>query len=193
MKETELRKLLNDLTLEEKIGQLVQLPGYFQQEGLATGPAGDMGLTQDDLRLAGSYLSIIGAEKIRKLQTEFMARHPHHIPLLFMADIINGYRTVFPIPLAQGCTFDPELADLTGIGVSDIGPLYISRVLHKTHLAVDEEGTKAAAATVVEMTEGAMEMEEPPKEVILDRPFLYLIVDTENNVPMFLGTVMSLG
>ena len=109
MKETELRQLLHDMTLEEKIGQLVQLPGYFQNEGAVTGPAGDMGLTQDDLRLAGSYLSIIGAEKIRKLQTEFMVRHPHHIPLLFMADIINGYRTVFPIPLAQGCTFDPEL------------------------------------------------------------------------------------
>lgn len=111
MKEEALRQLLADMTLEEKIGQLVQLPGYFQQEGLATGPAGDMGLTQDDLRLAGSYLSIIGAEKIKKLQTEFMAQHPHHIPLLFMADIINGYRTVFPIPLAQGCTFDPELAE----------------------------------------------------------------------------------
>ncbi len=109
MKETELRQLLNDLTLDEKIGQLVQLPGYFQNAGAVTGPAADMGLTEEDLRLAGSYLSIIGAEKIRKLQTEFMARHPHHIPLLFMADIINGYRTVFPIPLAQGCTFDPEL------------------------------------------------------------------------------------
>ena len=109
MKETELRQLLHDMTLEEKIGQLVQLPGYFQNEGAVTGPAGDMGLNQDDLRLAGSYLSIIGAEKIRKLQLEFMAQHPHHIPLLFMADIINGYRTVFPIPLAQGCTFDPEL------------------------------------------------------------------------------------
>ena len=108
MKETELRQLLREMSLEEKIGQLVQLPGYFQHEGAATGPAGDMGLTQEDLRLAGSYLSIIGAEKIRKLQTEFMAQHPHHIPLLFMADIINGYRMVFPIPLAQGCTFDPE-------------------------------------------------------------------------------------
>ncbi len=108
MTESALRALINDLTLEEKIGQLVQLPGYFQSEGAVTGPAGDMGLTQDDLRLAGSYLSIIGAEKIKKLQTAFMAQHPHHIPLLFMADIINGYRTVFPIPLAQACTFDPE-------------------------------------------------------------------------------------
>ncbi len=110
----------------------------------------------------------------------------------FTTDYDAGLEQVLP-ELGMTDAFDPELADLTGIGVSDIGPLYISRVLHKTHLAVDEEGTKAAAATVVEMTEGAMEMEEPPKEVILDRPFLYLIVDTENNVPMFLGTVMSLG
>ncbi len=111
MKEEALRQLLADMTLEEKIGQLVQLPGFFQNEGTLTGPASDMGLTQDDLRLAGSYLSIIGAEKLKKLQTSFMAQHPHHIPLLFMADIINGYKTVFPIPLAQGCTFDPGLTE----------------------------------------------------------------------------------
>ncbi len=111
MKETALRTLLSEMTLEEKIGQLIQLPGYFQNEGMATGPAGDMGLTQEDLQLAGSYLSIAGAEKTRKLQTDFMANHPHHIPLLFMADIINGYRTVFPIPLAQGCTFDPDTVE----------------------------------------------------------------------------------
>ena len=111
MNDSELRSLLSDLSLEEKIGQLTQLPGYFQDAGTITGPAGDMGLTQDDLRLAGSYLSIIGAEKLKKMQTEFMAQHPHHIPLLFMADIINGYRTVFPIPLAQACTFNPELIE----------------------------------------------------------------------------------
>ena len=111
MNETALRALLSEMSTEEKIGQLVQLPGSYQNEGVLTGPAVEMGLTQDDLRLAGSYLSIIGAEKIKKLQTEFMANHPHHIPLLFMADIINGYRTVFPIPLAQGCTFSPGLAE----------------------------------------------------------------------------------
>ena len=60
-------------------------------------------------------------------------------------------------------------------------------------MEVDELGTKAAAATVVEMTEGAMLIEEPPKEVILDRPFIYLIVDRENNVPVFIGTVTALG
>ncbi len=111
MNETALRQLLSDMSLEEKIGQLVQLPGGFQNDGAVTGPAGDMGLTAKDLGLAGSYLGIIGAEKTRKLQADYMAQHPHHIPLLLMADIINGYRTVFPVPLAQGCTFDPDLAE----------------------------------------------------------------------------------
>ena len=107
----ELRQLMSELSLEEKIGQLVQMPSYFQNGGHITGPAGEMGITNDDLRLAGSYLSIVGAEDVRRLQTEYMANHPHHIPLIFMADIINGYRTVFPVPLAQGCTFQPELVE----------------------------------------------------------------------------------
>ncbi len=109
MDQQKLNQLLSEMSLEEKIGQLVQLPGYFQDGGTITGPAGDLGLTQEDLRLAGSYLSVIGAEKIRALQEEYMAAHPHHIPLIFMDDIINGYRTVFPVPLAQGCTFNPDL------------------------------------------------------------------------------------
>ena len=106
-----LRQLFSEMSLKEKIGQLVQLPAAFENEGMATGPAAEMGLTQEDVQLAGSYLSIIGAEKLKKLQTGYMRRHPHHIPLLFMGDIINGYRTVFPIPLAQGCTFDPETVE----------------------------------------------------------------------------------
>ena len=47
MKEAALRKLLNDLSLAEKIGQLVQLPGYFQNEGAVTGPAEDMGTDEE--------------------------------------------------------------------------------------------------------------------------------------------------
>lgn len=45
------------------------------------------------------------------IQENHINKHPHHIPMLFMADIINGYRTIFPIPLAQGCTFDAELVE----------------------------------------------------------------------------------
>lgn len=111
MRIQDLKALLSEMSLDEKIGQLVQLPAGFADGDLDTGPAQAMNLTEDDLRLAGSYLSIVGAEKIRRIQAAYMEKHPHHIPLLFMADIINGYRTVYPVPLAQGCTFAPEVVE----------------------------------------------------------------------------------
>lgn len=111
MRTDELKRLLSEMSLEEKIGQMIQIPGYFFEDGHLTGPALEMGLENDDLYLAGSLLSVIGAEKIVSLQKTFMEKQPHHIPMLFMADIINGYRTVYPIPLAQGCSFDPDLAE----------------------------------------------------------------------------------
>lgn len=111
MRTDELKRLLSEMSLEEKIGQMIQIPGYFFEDGHLTGPALEMGLENEDLYLAGSLLSVIGAEKIVSLQKTFMEKQPHHIPMLFMADIINGYRTVYPIPLAQGCSFDPNLAE----------------------------------------------------------------------------------
>lgn len=89
--------------------------------------------------------------------------------------------------------FDPSLADFSGMAeIADGNNICISRVLHKTYIAVDERGTKAGAATVVAMTEAASAPAEPPKEVILDRPFVYLLIDCQNgNVPVFVGTVES--
>ncbi len=87
--------------------------------------------------------------------------------------------------------FDPELADFSRMGKCEIGKLYISRVLHKTFLSVTETGTRAGAATVVEMrAEGAAAPEEY-KEVILDRPFLYLLIDCRENIPLFLGVLQD--
>ncbi len=111
MQEKEITSLLSQMSLEEKIGELFQIPAYFIADGNATGPAAELGITDDDIRLAGSCLSITGAKKIREIQRDHMEKHPHHIPMLFMADIINGYHTVFPIPLAQGCTFNPALVE----------------------------------------------------------------------------------
>ena len=86
--------------------------------------------------------------------------------------------------------FDAGLADFSTMGTSPDGPLYISRVLHRTHLALDERGTKAGAATAVEMTTGdAFE----PASVYLTRPFLYLLIDCEAGLPLFMGTVRELG
>lgn len=86
--------------------------------------------------------------------------------------------------------FDPIYANLTGIGTLEGGNLYISRVLHKTTITMAEQGTKAGAATVVEMAAGAAYMEDI-KTVILNRPFVYLLIDCEENIPFFLGTLMD--
>lgn len=111
MKQQELRELLSDMSLTEKIDQLLQVGGfYLEKDGMVTGPENVVGFTQEEINLAGTVLGSIGAEKLRKIQKSYMEKQPHHIPLIFMADIINGYRTIFPIPLAQGCSFDPELA-----------------------------------------------------------------------------------
>ncbi|NLC44786.1 MAG: serine protease, partial [Clostridiales bacterium] len=80
---------------------------------------------------------------------------------------------------------------LSGIGSSSRGNLYISRVLHKTFIAVDEKGTKAGAATVVEVSDESAAMEV--QQVHLDRPFVYMLIDCEANLPFFIGTVMDIG
>lgn len=105
-------ELLNDMSLDEKIGQLIQIPGYFMETGsVLTGPAMEMGYDKEVIYNCGSTLSVFTYDKIKPIQDEFMANQPHHIPLMFMADIINGYKSIFPIPLAQGCSFDPDLSE----------------------------------------------------------------------------------
>ena len=88
--------------------------------------------------------------------------------------------------------FDMGLADFSGMGESGLGGIFISRVLHETFIEVTPQGTRAAAATVIEAPAGA----PPPqdlKTVICDRPFAYMIVDTEYNVPLFFGVVTGEG
>lgn len=86
--------------------------------------------------------------------------------------------------------FDPRVADFSRMGVLEQGNLFISTVLHKTYIAVDEKGTKAGAATAVgiDLTSAPMD----PKYVYLDRPFVYMLIDCEENLPVFIGTLESL-
>ena len=114
MEQKQLIAILNDLSLDEKIGQMVQLvAGFYDADlkGVLTGPALERGFTQESIDLAGSILGSCGAEELIAFQKKYMEQHPHHIPMLFMMDIIHGMKTVFPIPLAMGATFDPELAE----------------------------------------------------------------------------------
>ena len=88
--------------------------------------------------------------------------------------------------------FDPDNAEFEGLGTSIDGNIYISLVLHKTFISVGEKGTKAGAATVVEMANGTAMEPTDPKEVYLDKPFVYMLVDCENNIPFFIGTMMDI-
>lgn len=85
--------------------------------------------------------------------------------------------------------FDTGKADFSGIGHSTDGNIFISRVLHKTYIAVDERGTKAGASTAVEIQDECAMLEDYIRTVYLNRPFLYMIIDCESNLPVFIGTV----
>ena len=89
--------------------------------------------------------------------------------------------------------FDSANAEFERLGVFTGGNIYISRVLHKTFISVGEKGTRAGAATVVEMlSEGAMAEPQEPKRVYLDRPFVYMLIDCENNIPFFIGAMTDI-
>ena len=91
--------------------------------------------------------------------------------------------------------FSKNDADFSRLGIyhSDGSNIYISRVLHKTFISVAEQGTKAGAATVIELpAEGAFANPEY-RTVTLDRPFVYLLIDCETNLPFFIGTMMDVG
>ena len=89
--------------------------------------------------------------------------------------------------------FDSSAADLSRLGSSDAGNLYIGNVLHKTFIRVDGLGTQAGAATTVEIAaKGSHTEDSDVKEVIVDRPFVYMILDRECNLPIFIGCVTEI-
>ena len=123
MKDEKIFELLKEMTLEEKIGQLVQVAGetfLMEDVDIQTGPLKNLGISNEMLYNVGSILNITGAEKIKKVQDEYLSKNRLKIPLLFMADIINGYKTILPIPLAQGCSWDTNnIYESTKISVKE--------------------------------------------------------------------------
>lgn len=112
MTERDLTTLLQDMSLEEKVNQLVQLPGaYFQPDALTTGNLEKFEKLETVVKQAGSTLGLYGAKVLKELQKKQMKSQPHHIPMLFMLDVIHGYKTVFPCPLGEGATFAPGLVE----------------------------------------------------------------------------------
>lgn len=121
--ESRIDSLLESMTLEEKIGQLNQEPGFSE----ITGPIGnededlDMGTesipTVDEAEIrngrVGSVLNVTGVEKIRELQEFAVENSRLGIPLLFGYDSLHGHRTIFPIPLGETASWDMDLIERT--------------------------------------------------------------------------------
>ncbi len=112
MKDREIIELLNKMTLEEKIGQMVQVAGdaFLQADiNVTTGPLKNLELSEEMLYNVGSVLNVMGSKRVRKVQDEYLSKSRLKIPLLFMDDVINGYKIAFPIPIAQGCSWNVDV------------------------------------------------------------------------------------
>lgn len=95
--------LLAKMTLEEKIGQMNQYHIWQKLEAKAEG----------NIRSgkAGSFLNLFGAKNTNEAQKVAVEQSRLHIPILFGMDVIHGYKTIFPIPLAEDCAWNPELLE----------------------------------------------------------------------------------
>ena len=112
MEKQKLQELLGKMTLREKLGQLTQLiPPLLGMDPDVdiTGPLREMNIDPEWLPELGSTLNAFGAENLRAMQEKHLQRSRLGIPLLFMADIVHGYQTIFPVPLAMGSSFNPRL------------------------------------------------------------------------------------
>lgn len=110
MTDAQLDRLLHSMSIDEKVFQLSQLPPTFYDQGLQI-PGTDVqeAVSREHMHQMGSILYIFDAASSRKVQENVIRAQPHHIPLLFMMDVIHGFKTIFPIPLAQAGSFDMDL------------------------------------------------------------------------------------
>lgn len=102
------------MTLKEKVAQMTQLMGdIFIEEGYGKlmGISYGFEVSPELAWNIGSVLGMGGAQKLKAIQKSYIEKSRNAIPLLFMVDIIHGYRTIFPSPLAMACSWQPELIE----------------------------------------------------------------------------------
>ncbi len=112
--EKKVSELIKQMTLEEKLGQLNQ----FSNPYISTGTSESLEQNQnyDDMirkGLVGSFLNVLGAEETMRLQKIAIEESRLGIPIIFGYDVIHGYKTMFPIPLADAASFDREAMKLS--------------------------------------------------------------------------------
>ena len=113
MQKAELLTIIEKMSPKEKVDQLLQLSADFYTDDAEdrTGPMETLDINETTIANAGTILGVSGAEKAMGIQKNYIENNPHKIPTMFMADIIHGFRTIFPIPLALGCTWSKEAVE----------------------------------------------------------------------------------
>ena len=113
MTKNDIKKLLAQMTLDEKIGQLVQTHGslFLKYDEKLTGPSEEFGINLEFRKNVGSILGFKNAENAIKIQKKHLEADRNKIPMLLTTDVIHGCRTIYPIPLALGASFDPNLVE----------------------------------------------------------------------------------
>ena len=157
-------ELMSRMTLEEKLGQLNQLPGDDINTG--TPSATRIGKEVTAGRV-GSVLNVQGVDKIRALQQVAVEESRLGIPLLVGLDVIHGYETLFPIPLGLSCTWDMEAVE------------------RSAHIAATEAGANALpgrsvpwsiyATTLVGVARLKAAVKTPSWAAVLPRPWYAVI------------------
>lgn len=139
-------------------------------------------LPNEDVNI-DDYIASLSGEKLMKIlssaqrDTEIDVKMPK-FKAEYSAELIDTLKK-----MGVNDAFEPGVADFSSL-MENLDGVYISTVLHKTFIEVDEEGTRAAAATLVGVDEMCLLTLTP---VYLTRPFVYMIVDTETNLPLFIG------
>lgn len=111
MTSQQLQNLISQMSIDEKLAQMTQLnPICFGYNCITplTGPDSGLRIRSELAVSIGSVLNCDNAADAIALQKIHLQEDAHHIPMLFMADIIHGFKTIFPIPLAMGCSFSPS-------------------------------------------------------------------------------------
>lgn len=107
-KKAKIDSIISIMTLEEKIGQLNQ----YSYGGL-TGPAGEPINPIEEVRKGrvGSFLNLTGVKNIKEIQRIAVEESRLGLPLLFALDVVHGYKTIFPMPLAEAASWDLHLIE----------------------------------------------------------------------------------
>ena len=112
--EKKIEELISSMTLQEKARQLTQINAVclnVDSHAEITGNKGRLGVSERELRGVGSVLNFTPGGEMEKVQHYCMANNPRQIPVIFMMDVIHGYRTLFPVSLGLGASFDVELVE----------------------------------------------------------------------------------